>query len=836
LIRILPIVSLIAFTVVLNAVTLKTSQQHSQNSINALSAQLIEQNKNALKSDIDGVISDIRFDQEQSIATMKRTLQHRVYEAFSIVEKLYVNNQHLQPGEVQKLILQTLRALRYDNESGYYYIIDTKGNLVLSPSYSELENTSFIDIKDRNQQLVVQDALKMIESQGEGFQTHDIVELGKDLGDENAKVSYLKIFDPFQWVIGTGNTLNSVDSSVRKRTLHRLKALKGDHANYLFVLNSHGTMLLHPDSQMIGVNQISLKDANGDPFIKNIIDTALKGDDFVEYHSSFKPEHVSSTHKISYVTYIPEWDWIVGTGIYSEDLQGIIQEQQRLLKQQNNRKQEKLSATILVLCIVLGSIYLYFAHKISLRFDRFRLKISRDFTALSDLKDQLAHNASHDSLTQLPNRKHFQEQVKFNIRNAKKHSSKLALMFVDLDDFKNINDMYGHAAGDTMLKKLSTVFSSAVRPGDTVARFGGDEFVFCFTNLLTEDEAKQRAAEVFNKTANASFIIDGKHHHISISGGVTLFPEHGHSIEKLLSNSDMALYRAKQQGKNSFHFFCLNILEEQSYQHLLEQQLRRAIERNEIYVEYQPQIELSTGKLFGVEALARWDNVELGKVPPLVFIQKAEELGLINSIGDYIVETACREVAKFCRETEQDIQLSINISPQRISNPIVVDSLANLINKSSMPCSRVTLEITENILIEDTQQVKPNLTRLRKRGFHIALDDFGTGYSSMRYLHTLPINELKIDRAFVEKLTVDTQSESLVMAILAMSQSLGLRVVAEGIEEISQHGWLEQKRCDIGQGYLFDRPLTISTLSKAYPSASAVFTPNKETQDIDIAG
>ncbi|ORT52583.1 hypothetical protein ST37_02135 (plasmid) [Vibrio sp. qd031] len=818
LLRIMPIISLIAFTVILNGVIIKSSQQNSRSSIEALSVQLINQNKNALKTDIDRVVADIRFDQSQSIERMKRQIQFRVYEAFSIVERLYENNQHLPPGEVKKLILQALRALRYDNDSGYYYIFDTQGELVLSPLSPELEQTNLLDLQDKQGQYIVRDAIELVSQQNEGFKTFNQVNLNNASFIDSAKVSYLKVFEPYQWIIGTGNTLSSIDAEIRQRTLNRLGQLRSDDNNYLFVLNSHGTMLLHPNTDTIGTNRINLQDENGHYYIKSIIDTAIKGDDFVEYYSSFKPEHILETKKISYVTYIPEWDWIVGTGLYGEDLQGIIEEQQQLLEQQNNRKQERLSSTILLLSVFLGALYLYFARKIRLNFERFRLRIDKDFNALNELKDQLAYNASHDSLTQLPNRKHFQEQVNVNIRHAYKHSSKLAIMFVDLDDFKNINDIYGHAAGDSMLKQLSNLFATIMLPGDTVARFGGDEFVFCFANLENEQEASQRAAAVFNKAANTSFVIDGKHHHISISGGVTLFPEHGRSLEKLLSNSDMALYRAKQKGKNTFHLFCLDILEEQNYQHSLEQELRRAIARDEIYVEYQPQIDLATGQLFGVEALGRWKNPVLGQVQPPVFIQKAEELGIINSIGDYIVETACRQVAQFTKQTGKHIQLSINISPQRISNPLVVDSLANLVEQSSMPCSKVTLEITENILIKDTQQVQPILDRLRLRGFHIALDDFGTGYSSMRYLHTLPINELKIDRAFVEKLTIDSQSESLVLAILAMSRSLELRVVAEGIEETPQHRWLAQHACQIGQGYLFDKPLSIEKLTERYHS------------------
>ncbi len=827
LIRIVPVVSLIAFMVILNGVIISTSQKNSQASIDALTQQLIDQKKAQLKNDINRVIADIKFDQERKSEDMKRRIRFRVNEAHDIAARLHTNNQHLPQGEVQKLILQALRALRFDNQYGYYYIVDTSGTLILSPLNPEFEQHDLSQVQDVNRNFVVRDSIASIEQQGEGFYTYGDIEYEQISYFESAKVSYLKLYAPFNWIIGSGTTQSSIDHEIRQRTLHRLKHFKSEDDGYLFVMNSHGATLLHPNQEVIGVNRINDVDSEGVPFIRNIIDTAMQGSGFVKYHSTYKPAHIGDSSKISFVAYVPEWDWVIGTGMYTEDLDDVISIQKELLKAQNERKQEKLMATMLLVSILLSVIYLYFAHKIHLSFDRFRLRINRDFNSLNDLKDQLAYNASHDSLTKLPNRKNFQETVEFNIRQARKHDTKLALMFVDLDDFKKINDLYGHAAGDSLLRQLSRSFLQAIEAGDTVSRFGGDEFVFCFANIQNQEQGLARAQSIFDTVANTPIVIEGKQHHISLSSGITIFPEHGNSLNILLSNADMALYRAKNKGKNTYHLFCLDILQEQNYQHTLERELRQAIAEQQIYVEYQPQIDLTSGKLYGVEALARWHNPTLGQVPPMVFIEKAEQIGIINKIGDFIVARSCKEVSRFNKQTGQSIRLSINISPQRISNPMFVDSLAELVQDSDMECSQVTLEITENILIKDTGSVKPILHRLNSKGFSIALDDFGTGYSSMRYLNTLPIDELKIDRAFVEKLPQDKQSQSLVNAILAMSSSMRLRIVAEGIEEHAQHLWLAQNHCHLGQGYLFDKPLTIESLEQKYKQAKPLKAPMK---------
>jgi EAL domain-containing protein (putative c-di-GMP-specific phosphodiesterase class I) len=286
----------------------------------------------------------------------------------------------------------------------------------------------------------------------------------------------------------------------------------------------------------------------------------------------------------------------------------------------------------------------------------------------------------------------------------------------------------------------------------------------------------------------------------------------------------MALYRTKDIDKGNYLLFDNHLSESQEYDQELEKHLAAALQNREISVHYQPQIDFKTGKMFGIEALARWHNPKLGHVPPSIFIAKAEEIGIINDLGDFIIKQACKEIVSVFPNGLSETNLSINITPSRIKDATFVDTFTDLIDDSGLSRHRVTLEITENVLIDDLESVAPALTQLRFRQFSIALDDFGTGFSSLGYLNQLPINEIKIDRSFVEKLPHNKQSQSLVNAIMAISSSMNLRVVAEGIETPEQSQWLEKSGCEIAQGYLFAKPMPLSQLEKQY---SAIKTPKQ---------
>jgi diguanylate cyclase (GGDEF)-like protein len=592
---------------------------------------------------------------------------------------------------------------------------------------------------------------------------------------------------------------------------------------YVYVIDSNGVTLSHPNSDVIGTNRFDLQNEQGEFFIRDIINAAQNNKGFVEYHSSFLPENLTSSAKQSYVKYLSDWGWTIGTGFYKQELNSIINDQKQLLERQNSIQTAKVVSFTIFVTLLFGLLSLILAKKLTLRFERYQHRIALDFQSLSKLKDKLEFSAHHDSLTDLPNRKLFEQTVNHYLKHGRQNNKRVAIMFVDLDNFKKINDLHGHAVGDTLLTHVSNQFMSVLGHQDTVSRFGGDEFVFCFPNLDSIEAAEKKAHTVINSLKD-SCALSGKIISTGCSAGLAVYPDHGTSIDKLLSNADMALYRTKDIDKGNYLLFDNHLSESQEYDQELEKHLAAALQNREISVHYQPQIDFKTGKMFGIEALARWHNPKLGHVPPSIFIAKAEEIGIINDLGDFIIKQACKEIVSVFPNGLSETNLSINITPSRIKDATFVDTFTDLIDDSGLSRHRVTLEITENVLIDDLESVAPALTQLRFRQFSIALDDFGTGFSSLGYLNQLPINEIKIDRSFVEKLPHNKQSQSLVNAIMAISSSMNLRVVAEGIETPEQSQWLEKSGCEIAQGYLFAKPMPLSQLEKQY---SAIKTPKQ---------
>ncbi|MBF0625904.1 MAG: EAL domain-containing protein [Magnetococcales bacterium] len=434
------------------------------------------------------------------------------------------------------------------------------------------------------------------------------------------------------------------------------------------------------------------------------------------------------------------------------------------------------------------------------------LAVVRDITQRKEAEERIRHQANYDALTGLPNRALFLDRLQHELIRARRSHSRVALMFIDLDRFKWVNDTLGHAAGDRLLQEASQRLLSCHRESDTVARLGGDEFTVILPDMAHGPHAERVAAQIL-RVLEQPFILEGQEAFISGSVGVTIFPDDADSVDGLLKNADSAMYHAKADGRNAYRFFTPDMHAEALEKMELEKDLHRALQRNELVIHYQPIVNLQTGQLVGAEGLLRWKHRTRGFVSPEVFVQLAEETGLSAALTEWTLRTGCSQAQKWRELGGWDFFISLNLACTRCRELSTDDKIASIFQETGLPPTALVLEVTENILSEDGARAMGMLNHLKKLGVSLWLDDFGTGYSSLSVLKKLPVSGVKIDRTFIPEVSRDPESEVLVKAIMSLAKSLGRMVIGEGVETRDQMEFLKTRGCDFAQGYHFDRPL-----------------------------
>jgi len=424
-----------------------------------------------------------------------------------------------------------------------------------------------------------------------------------------------------------------------------------------------------------------------------------------------------------------------------------------------------------------------------------------DITAWREAQEKLAYLAHHDPLTSLPNRTKFREDLEQTLRRVNR-DGRLAVLCLDLDHFKEINDSLGHPIGDDLLKDVASRLRTSVREGDTVARLGGDEFAIVQAGTDLQASESSSLAERLVEIVGAPYAIHGHQLNIGVSIGIAFAPNDGEDPDQLLKNADMALYRAKEDGRATYRFFEPGMDARAQARRLLEIDLRAALTRDEFEVHYQPIHDLNTDRITAFEALIRWKHPLRGMISPIDFIPLAEETGLITQLGDWILRKACMDAAAWSRE----VRVAVNLSPVQFKNSNLVQSVIAALAASGLAPERLELEITESVLLQDSEATLAALHKLRSFGVKISMDDFGTGYSSLSYLRSFPFDKIKIDRSFVHELATREDSMAIVRAVTGLGKSLGISIVAEGVETNEQLGLLRTEGCTEVQGFLFSRP------------------------------
>ncbi len=426
-------------------------------------------------------------------------------------------------------------------------------------------------------------------------------------------------------------------------------------------------------------------------------------------------------------------------------------------------------------------------------------------------EEKIRYQANFDALTGLPNRSLLSDRLQQAILSANREQWKVALLFVDLDQFKVVNDTFGHVVGDELLQQVAERIRKSVREADTVARFGGDEFVIIMQDVTDLDAAALVASKVIAEVTR-SFTLYQREIYVGASVGITVYPDDAGSSDAMLRNADMAMYQAKERGRNNYQFFTASMQRHTIERQQLEQDLRQAMQREELELYYQPVIDARNNKVFSLEALLRWNHPKKKNVSPDVFIPLAEDCGLIGPIGEWVVTTACHQLSRWQHYGYDQLTVAINLSSRQRELGLETDFLQQVLTESGVDAASVTLEITESLLMRDTDESVEWLTRIKALGVKLSVDDFGTGYSSLSYLKRFPVDVLKIDRSFINDLPQDNDSISLVKTIIGMADSLNLGLVAEGVETAEQMEFLTSQGCHLLQGYYYAKPMPVKQL------------------------
>jgi diguanylate cyclase len=479
-----------------------------------------------------------------------------------------------------------------------------------------------------------------------------------------------------------------------------------------------------------------------------------------------------------------------------------------------------VSFTILGVTLLLS----VFDARLALRTGKLQASLSKTKESLDQAHDRLRHLALHDALTNLPNRAFLEQRVSQALQPVHLASSHTALMFLDLDRFKIVNDSLGHQAGDEVLKEAALRIRSRLRHEDTIARIGGDEFVVVLPGL----EHIEYAALVAQKLLDAfvtPISLRGAEINTSVSIGVSVAPQDGSALDELLGRADVAMYHAKKLGRNNYQFYAPLLNESAGKRLSQENSFRRAISEEQFELWYQPKISMGTGRVVGLEALIRWRHPERGLVPPVEFIPLAEETGLIVPLGAWVIRTACRQNKLWQDIGMPKLRIAVNVSAAQFRQPTLLRFISDVLQETQLDPDCLELEVTESVVMYNPEETALTLGKLREMGIHISIDDFGTGYSSLSYLKKLPIDTLKVDRSFVKDIIANGDDAAIVRAIVALAQTLKLNIVAEGVEDQAQFAFLSAIGCDEYQGYYFSRPVQphdiVQMLGQPTPIAAA---------------
>lgn len=836
----LPVGIVILFALALiGYIWVDSEYHHVQEDKERYAEDFVQTQKDLLQSEVIRIKKYLLRQKQLAEKNLEHTLQDQVYKAHTIAQATHIQYKDKLPAhEIKKMIADTLRHMRFNEGRGYFFMTSLEGIEYLYPPNPEFEGKPISEIfppKIQQLQFEMLDAISTPEK--EGFVRYEWYKPGES--KLLKKYSFVKLFEPYGLIIGTGDYLADFEAQVKDKIFQDIAMVTFGLKNegYFFINSYQGDLFVTNGQYFAG--QKNIWDATDAKGVKVVQENARLAQNFPQGAFStytWKKNNGHEAEKISYILGMDEWEIFIGAGTYLDTIETVIQEREvqyhELMKKRAISTMIVMLLALIIIIIVLYLIGLRLSHNIhlfqhnleasvdswtkldikTLHFKEFK-HLARSVNSMIDglnrQAEELRHRASHDHLTSLPNRMHGSTQLDLMISHTIKHQATAALLFIDLDHFKEINDSLGHSAGDELLRQVSDRLRGTVREDDIVARLGGDEFTVITGVLKNRSEAESMAQKLLH-ALTVPYQIDGNELSVTASIGVSFFPDDGDNAEILLRNADSAMYEAKRNGRNSYRLYTPEMTEEIFERFTITEELREVINKGQLELYFQPQTELHTGELLGAEALIRWNHPERGLIPPNKFIPVAETSGQIIQIGDWVLEEACRKLKAWTAAGIHVPKVAVNLSNQQVNSELV-DKIKGLLKTYGCDPKTLELEITESCLMENPELMAQELGSLKALGVSIAIDDFGTGYSSLSYLKQLPINKLKIDRSFVRDIESDENDLAITRAIIAMGQSMNLCVIAEGIETQAQIDMLQKLGCSEGQGFFYSQPLPEQT-------------------------
>ncbi len=732
--------------------------------------------------------------------------RHLVELGYSAVAHFHSLEQagSLTRAQAQHAAIDAVRHMRY-GEQEYFWINDLQPRMVMHPTQPQLDGQDLAGQRDAKGKHLFIEMRDVVRRDGAGYVRYWWPKPGQTSAEP--KISYVKGFMPWGWIIGSGEYVDDIDRSFRSMAARQFAVIG------LAVLLLGGLMLwvVRRVEAALTRYATALADSNAElRQAATVYETTQEGIVIRDAASRVVAVNPAFTRITGYAReeFLGQAPQSLRAGRHDAQFQQALDQaierhghwQGELWNRRKNGEEFPAWASISAIKDEAGRVSHY-------------AEVFADITALKASEARLDDLAHHDPLTGLPNRLLLDARTKHALSRASRHGNKLAVLFIDLDRFKNVNDTLGHPAGDVLLQQVAQRIAACVREQDTVSRLGGDEF----TVLLEEVEAVANVGLVARKILGAlseKIVLFGHEVFISGSIGISLYPDDGTDIATLFKHADSALYRAKEQGRDNYQFYTRELTLQAEMRLEVENDLRQALAAEQFELYYQPQVDLHSGRIDGMEALLRWRHPRRGLLLPAEFIPLAEETGLIIPLGAWVLATACAQAKAWLDAGLDMVPVAVNLSPRQFRQKDLVQTVAATLAATGLPAAYLELEITEGLAMYDVEESIAVLHRLKALGTHIAIDDFGTGYSSLSYLKRFPIDRIKIDLSFVRNITTDPDDAAISEAIIAMSHSLSHTVIAEGVETTAQREFLTARHCDQMQGYHYSRPAPAADMER----------------------